>query len=522
MTPRRHGLAVFGLAWLALLWLTPSIEGYLVNTDHGYQLSLARLIQLGGFPDVDLFYHYGPMVAWSSAAALWLSGGLLGETILCATGYAVALGCLGGVARARIGPVAGWVVPLLGIVFLARFYKWYFWIFPALALVSLHVHLGDDARDRRDLLLAGATAGLCALFRFDLGVVLLVLWLGVAVVGREGLFGRGLVARGLWVILGFLVPIGLWVGVLGGVGGFEAVSDYRIATFDGATGVVGYWSMSPPRFDPTAPFSPESGVRLALTVMPLVLVAGLALGAWRTLRTSGAPARDARFLAGASVLGIGLLPQAYYRADGHHLLQALPPVLVVAPLVARHLRLELAGRSQVARRLALVASGAVLLALATAGIGLLRFGGADLSSPASNGIERLAKLARGLEAAPPGALKATVRRIPSLVPPDGRILVVPIVPEVYYFAERRMSGILNQYAPGILDGPRWRERNLEHVRAHPPDIVFTSALMMHPRSPMGRAFRRSWPDLSRYLRGHYREVAFVRGPWILLRRSPSP
>jgi hypothetical protein len=522
MTPLRHGLAVFGLAWLALLWVAPPLEGYLLNSDHGYQLSLARLIQLGAFPYVDLVFHYGPMVAWSSALALWLSGSLIGETVLCATGYAVAVACLAGVARARTGRIAGWVVPVLAIVFLARFYKWYFWIFPALALVSLHVHLAGDGKDRRDLLLAGVTAGLCGLFRFDLGVVLLALWLAVAFVGREGLVQRGFVGRVLWVVLGFLVPVGAWLGVLAGVGGIDAVADYRAATFDGASGVVSHWSQAPPRFDPTSPFSPESGLRLALTLLPLVLVAGLALGAWRARRRADTPERDARFLAAAALLGIGLLPQAYYRADGHHLLQALPPVFVVAPLAARQLRLELAARSRPVRRSALVAGALAALTAVVSGAGLLRFGGADLSSPASNGLARWTELARGLEGAPPGPLTAALRRTAS-IPPEARVLVVPMVPQVYYFAERPMSGVLNMYAPGILDDPHWRERNLRHVAAHPPHLVFTSQAMLHPRSPHARAFQRSQPELSRYLRANYREVAFTRGPWILLRRgAPAP
>ena len=205
MSPLRHGLAVSGAVTVLLLWLAPPLSSYLINSDHGYQLSLGALIGRGAFPYVDLVFHYGPMVAWSSALALWGSGSLLGETVLCAVGYAAAIGCLGGVARARLGRVAGWLVPLVAVLFLARFYKWYFWLFPAVTLVLLHRYMADESAEDGGLIAGGVSAGLCALFRFDLGIVLLVVWLAVAMFGRAGLVAPGFARRGLIAAMGFLV-----------------------------------------------------------------------------------------------------------------------------------------------------------------------------------------------------------------------------------------------------------------------------------------------------------------------------
>ena len=85
---RMHPWIVFGLVLLVLLWRAPSLGFLLANPDHGYQLSLGRQILLGAFPYVDLMFHYGPLVAFTSAFNLGFLGGVMGETLVCALGYA--------------------------------------------------------------------------------------------------------------------------------------------------------------------------------------------------------------------------------------------------------------------------------------------------------------------------------------------------------------------------------------------------------------------------------------------------
>lgn len=249
-----------------------------------------------------------------------------------------------------------------------------------------------------------------------------------------------------------------------------------------------------------------------------VVVAPGEVGAWRSLGRTGVDATEARFLAGASLLGIGLLPQAYYRVDAHHLLQALPPFLLVAPVVARRVIREAPGLPRAARHAAGAIGGALVLAALTAGVGLRSFGGSDLSPLASNGFARLSALARGLDPADPAPLAAAIRGLAAAATPDERILVVPMLPQVYYFARRPMSGVLNMYAPHILEGARWRKRNLQNILAHPPGAVLVGAAFLNPRSQKAQTFRRSHPELNRYLRSTYREVASAHGPWRILHR----
>lgn len=82
-----------------------------------------------------------------------------------------------------------------------------------------------------------------------------------------------------------------------------------------------------------------------------------------------------------------------------------------------------------------------------------------------------------------------------------------------------MSGLLNQYAPHILDDPKWRRLNFEHVLAHPPAAVLVTAVWLNPQSRDAQILRDSHPELDAYLRSHY-SVVTQRGSWRILRPDP--
>ncbi|GMR24378.1 MAG: hypothetical protein BMS9Abin37_2915 [Acidobacteriota bacterium] len=101
---RSAATGCFTAIFLALVWRAPGLEFYLSSPDHGYQLALGRQIFFGKFPYVDLFFHYGPLTAFTSAFAIWLSDSLVTETLVCALGYALALFLLHRMALFHIGP----------------------------------------------------------------------------------------------------------------------------------------------------------------------------------------------------------------------------------------------------------------------------------------------------------------------------------------------------------------------------------------------------------------------------------
>ena len=84
-------MVVFAIAFVLLLWKAPGLDFYLGSADHGYQLSIMRQILLGEFPYIDVFFYYGPMFGFTSALGALATGNLVGETVICAVGYAAAL-----------------------------------------------------------------------------------------------------------------------------------------------------------------------------------------------------------------------------------------------------------------------------------------------------------------------------------------------------------------------------------------------------------------------------------------------
>ena len=518
---RMHPWIVFGLVLLVLLWRAPSLGFLLANPDHGYQLSLGRQILLGAFPYVDLMFHYGPLVAFTSAFNLGFLGGVMGETLVCALGYAIAFLLLARVARCRISGAAGWLVPLVGMLLIARFYKWYFWLFQAAILYCLHRHFASPTGSIRWLVIAGGPSGLGGLYRLDLGVVLLVVCTAFAL--TEGLAG-GSRSRALRAAAGtlaaFAIPLIVWLVVLGWAGGAVAIRDYLAATLAGSSGAVAEWSRGVPAFVWAQPFTKESGLSLAHFLLPATYALCGILG-FRSgyLRPDPMPG-SARCMLATAILGLGLLPQARYRADVQHLLQALPPMLLAASFLLRRgwLASRRLGRpGWTGLRLGIAIYAAIL---ALAAVGLSSRSGMDLARYVSDPRLRWAQLRSGVApgvgvTTPLGRISLEIQRSTAA---GDRILVVPRrACQLYHFAERPMSGLLNMYARGILDGPEWRRRNLEHVREHPPALVVAWRGFPDPAHPRVRELRSSQPELHRYVAARYTRVAYADGPWVILR-----
>jgi hypothetical protein len=140
-------LVLVAVVMLCLLWRAPGLEFYYHSPDHGYQLSLGRQITLGKFPFVDMFFHYGPLTALTSAIGIWLSGSLLGETLICVIGYTAALFLVFALVRAHASTTTGLCATIFSFLMMSRFYKWYYWLFPLLSLYIFHRALVSKKRD---------------------------------------------------------------------------------------------------------------------------------------------------------------------------------------------------------------------------------------------------------------------------------------------------------------------------------------------------------------------------------------
>ena len=85
------GTIVFLGFLIVFLLKAPGLEFFMTSRDHGYQLSIGTQVLLGKVPGFDVVIAYGPLVMYTSALGLWLTHSLIGETILCSTGYALSV-----------------------------------------------------------------------------------------------------------------------------------------------------------------------------------------------------------------------------------------------------------------------------------------------------------------------------------------------------------------------------------------------------------------------------------------------
>ena len=164
------GTVVFLGLLLLFLLKAPGIEFYLNSRDHGYQLSIGTQVLLGKVPGIDLPIAYGPLVMYTSTLGLWFTHSLIGETILCSTGYALSVFLLYHLVSRYASKWLGLVAAGFGLLLQARFYKWYLWLIPMAILWMSHRYLNSPPTRRwRWLIAGGCILGIGWLFRPDFG-----------------------------------------------------------------------------------------------------------------------------------------------------------------------------------------------------------------------------------------------------------------------------------------------------------------------------------------------------------------
>jgi hypothetical protein len=119
----------------------------------------------------------------------------------------------------------------------------------------------------------------------------------------------------------------------------------------------------------------------------------------------------------------------------------------------------------------------------------------------------------GLDAADPNnAVVQVARAVQQHATPKQRILVVPLMPQIYYWVNRPMSGLLNGYA-GIFAGDTWRKRNLEAVQREPPSLIIVDRDFLNGKPDA--LFRKHNPELYDWLKKHYSHVVAECGTLVV-------
>ncbi len=517
-----QGWVVFLAGFVLTLWKAPYIGRYFTSLDLGYQLALSRQIAQGYFPFVDHVFHYGPFAALASAIGIKVSNSLLSEAVICSLGYSTSFVLMSKVARDKISVLAGYLVPLVALLLLARYYKWYYWLFQALALFCAHKYLLSERRHRW-VLLAGLATGVGGLFRFDIGVLLAVFFT-VLVFANNIVTDRAYrkALREFSVFAGTAsVPFAAWLLVLVLKGGPENVYIYIDTMLFGSSGYLKYWSLPFPKLitfeDPFSRASIRNSIHaLALLLVPLTYVISLAAGAWYGYMRprqdgvhkgmhEGIPKSimDARFMAFTAILGIGVFPQALHRVSIFHLLQVIPPFLFTLPILALWLKRKMPETPR-----AKWSAYALVVICAMFVLFFHRFsGGSPFLHNGMGNIKALYTMEMD-ESKVPGA--GILRAIRENTSPSDRILAVPTIPSVYYFSDRKMSGYVHYYGIGFFDNDFWRARNMEKVLAEPP-VVVVECYTEETELFTAKVFRRSQPELSRFIEENYNTVLF-EGP----------
>jgi hypothetical protein len=518
-----YSLGVLALAIGLFAARAPGPEHYIENFDHGVQLCTATQVLFGKVPGRDMLISGGPLAGYTSALGLWLSGSLVGESLICSVGYGLSLWIIWLLASRYTTNLAGAVTSMFAFLLSARFYKWYVWLFP-LAMLWILDRYGRTAPERRLRwsILAGVMLGIEWLYRFDLattGLAASVLFIGLIEWRRP----RVAVRESLLLVVAFAVPVLAWFAFLAIPDGVQACRAFLAMTRDGAASVTRDMAMPLPPFLLTEPLSSSSILVLAYIAVPFTYVLCVTVGVYGEIRKSeGIPSRT---LLAIALIGLSLLHQAMHRRDAPHLLQVLPPALLGASLlVGLALRGPWFAQPPSLRvRLLRLASLSYLVLVVTIGLGLIQWGSVDLGRFSFGVGRRWAGLADPLGEGNQHPIAPVLREVRRRTDPSQSILVFPLISQYYTLVGRRVSGSVYAYWPGIFSQPRWSNRNLAAISRDPPELVIVSTDLLPPTlSPpdLRQAARASHAGVDEFIRRQYTKVVCEGGGLLVLERGP--
>jgi len=512
-------LAVIVVLFLAIAWGAPGIDRQVeTGMDFCYQLNMGRQLLLGKRPFVDFFFHYGPLVAYTSACGLTLDDSIVPETLFCALGYAVAIGLSFAVAQRFTGLLTALTLAGVQFLLMSRFYKWYYWFFPSLTALLL-MRLCRHRRPRGTPLLLGLAAGVAFLFRMDLGIGCLMLALagaGIVMLNRRP--WRTLLGVQARVMAGFLVAPAVWVAWLTWEHGATATGDYFHSYLVAARGVTKHMGLPIPPLTWHGlqhPLAWQTATALAYRLLPVVALCGFAASAWLVVRRRAD--LHTRLLGTVCLGALVFFPQALHRSSSYHLLQVFALFALATELLLH--RLWTGARTsrpseRTLRRLSVVLLGG-LLTLTVLGLRSLWMG--DLEFSRVWPLEKYRRLAVGLDAARPSDAARAIRFVRDHTTPNDTVLPLNLWNNFLFFTGRRAAGLTPCYVPGLLTQPEWQERNRRQIAADRPKYVLLvggGPLDGKPENELARYLPRIWSDVER----DYPEIVLQSG--IFLVRGP--
>jgi hypothetical protein len=512
---------VFLLTATYLLLRAPDAVFLLQSNDQGYQMALGMALAMGRLPCLDVITQYGPLVACASWLGFALSGSAVGELCIDALGYAASIALA---YRLVIGQGHRAIAALSAVMLLAlfpRFYKWYYWLMPLLGISAAQWYYGTIRKYTSTILACwGTLVGVAWLFRYDLGLegavfgLLAIAATHLTTLSERQPRWRATVLDGLWFLLMCAVLPATLLALIAFARGREQLVLFLLSIRDGATDSVTAYGIQPFAFQPLHPASTGNVLALQQLAFVAVLATGLVV-AIRELASKQESRRAAGFaLVCAALTGLGVLPQAFHRADMQHLLQVAPPfVLVLAGLLARY-----SDRFRAAPRIKLAAgavASAALIALLAAAVPEASL---DLASGWRNPV-RYWRTVAGLPATqtpdPVADMSLAIRR---LTPTNASIFLMRATTPMplLFFAERYQAGLFPVYEAGMFTGPVWLAHNRRVLTNAPPDYLVV------PEPGGGEELNEPapfMPDLTAAWLRRYRKTLYVNKSFRLLTRG---
>jgi hypothetical protein len=475
-------VAILLLSATYLILRAPDPSFLLESNDQGYQMALGMALATGRIPCFDQLTQYGPLVSVLSWFGFFLTGSAVGELCIDAFGYAAAIALAYKILREEGYRTLAMLAVVTLLALFPRFYKWYYWLLPLIGVsMALRFRAAVVAHRSTVGLLAvwGGLVGTSWLFRYDLGLEGMVFGLLTIIaaqsVPRAGWHMRAVSRDALWFLLMCALFPGALLSLIALARGHEQLALFLLSIRDGATDSVLAYGIRPLAFNLSEPTSAANMLALSQLAFMAVYAVALPVALREFASGRGAPQREAGYRLLCIVLtGLGVLPQALHRADVQHLLQVLPPlVLVIASLSARCVgrgRLGWQGRSL---SLAVCAVTALLLCA------IVPRASVDLASAWRNPVtywRTIADLPRSRLGEPVADMAMAILR---LTPPQSSIFLLMSTSKMplLFFSRRHQAGLFPVYEVGMFTSRVWLEYNRIALTKSPPDylIVPTSS-----------------------------------------------
>lgn len=468
-------LFIFFLWFCILLWLSPDLSFYIGSQDQGYQIAAGKMVLSGFIPFKDLFLGYGPLVAYTSAFGELFNNSLIGETIICSLGYALSLYLIYFLVSRQSSKTIGLIASIIGFLLLARFYKWYYWLFPLLALFCIYQLIkSKDSINIRYLSISGFLCGVGGLYRLDLGAALLILFAAFFIFlsyQKRNHFKETLLTITTCSLF-FMIPFLIWGIFLQLNGG--SVIDYFLISYDGAIGNTQYWSLPVPSLDFENLLSLQSGCALAFRLVPISLIIGICYS-YLQIRNSQSKNSKYFFLMFSSILGLIIFPEAINRADFGHLLLIIPPAVIGVSILIPDLWDYMLSVKSVLKKIVICLSVFIyLLVILLSILGIAQsggLGGQDLTKFNLDPIPKFIQIYEGTKSMDANQITDLISTVQNNTTSTDPILIIPPKHQLYFFMDRPMSGMTLWYGPGMYDQEKWRKKNLERIIDNPPKLI---------------------------------------------------